>query len=357
MTPLIQGPHRTIGIAEWAGATSAWIGIVVRKTIIALLGLLLLFGSPALSAAAQDATPEPPNSLKASQPEAEPVTFYSENGNELATATLIGMERNWLEFDPGSEPQPGMEYVALTIAVENIAARGSVNVSTYQFTIQTQMGFVYTNAWIYGETVDPPLLSEDIALEGGETAEFTLVFAVYTDEPLAHLLWEPESPTHVQLVMAALEPQVEGMNPLDPDQGDAVTFYSVSGDDMAVLQVTGAERGWTGFDEGYGPEAGMEFIAVTVEVENVAGRGNVNISPYEFGLQTDLGFTYMPAWVSAESADPAVLVEDIQLAQGQSTSFTLVFAVFEGEGLGDVDWIPYASAQPVRLTLVNLTSV
>jgi hypothetical protein len=329
----------------------------VKNTLVALLGLLLLLGSATLPAAAQNATPESPNSLKTGQVAAEPATFHSENGNEVATATLTGMERNWQAFDSGSEPQAGMEYVALTIEVENVAARGTLNVSAYHFTIQTQMGFVYTNAWIYSETVTPALLSEDITLEGGETTEFTMVYAVYVNEPLAQLLWQPESPTHVQLVLADLEAQVDGMNPLEPAIGDAVTFYSVSGDAMAVVTVTGAERGWSEFDEGYGPETGMEFVAVTVDVENVAGRGNVSLSPYEFGLQTEFGFTYMPVWVSAATATPTVLLEEIRLAQEETTSFTLVFAVFEGEGLGNLDWIPYTSAQPARLTLVVLTGI
>ncbi len=328
----------------------------MMKTLVALLGLLLLAGS-ALPAAAQDATPEAPNSLKTGQVAAQSATLHSENGNEVATATLTGMERDWRAFDPGPEPQPGMEYVALTIEVENVAARGSLNVSAYHFTIQTQMGFVHANAWIYSETVTPPLLSEDISLEGGESTEFTLIYAVYVNEPLAQALWRPESPTPVQLVLADLEPQVDGLNPIEPAIGEMVTFYSVSGDPMATLTVSGAERGWSDFDEGYGPEAGKEYVAVTVEVENVAGRGNVIISPYEFGLHTEFGFTSMPAWVSSTSATPPVLLEEIWLTQGESTSFTVVFLVFEGEGLTNVDWSPSTSAQPVRLPLADLTGV
>lgn len=328
----------------------------MKKTLVALLGLLLLVVG-ALPAAAQDATPEAPTSLKTGQVAAEPATLHSENGNEVGKATLTGMERDWRGFDPGSEPQPGMEYVALTIEVENVAARGSLNVSAYHFTIQTQMGFVYSNAWIYSETVEPPLLSEDISLEGGESTEFTLTYAVYAGEPLAQALWQPESPTPVKLVLADLEAQVDGLNPIDPAIGDLVTFHSVSGDALAELTVTGAERGWAGFDEGYGPEAGKEFVAVTVEVENVAGRGNVVISPYEFGLHTEFGFTYMPAWVSSTSATPPVLLEEIQLTQGESTSFTVVFPVFEGEGLTSIDWVPATSVQPARLSLADLTGV
>lgn len=329
----------------------------MKKTLVALLGLLLLVASAALPAAAQDATPEAPNSLKSGQAAVESATLHSENGNEVATATLIGMERDWQAFDPGSEPLPGMEYIALTVEVKNVAARGALNVSAYHFTIQTQMGFVYANAWIYSETVEPPLLSEDVSLEGGESTEFTLIYGVYVEEPLARALWQPESPTPVQLVLAELEPQVDGLNPIEPAIGDMVTFYSVSGDAVATLTVTGAERGWSEFDDGYGPEAGKEFVAVTVEVENVAGRGNVVVSPYEFGLHTEFGFTYLPVWVSATSATPPVLLEEIRVTQAGSTSFTVVFLVFEGEGLTNVDWVPYTSAQPARLNLADLTGV
>ena len=182
----------------------------MRKLFVALFAALFLIGGSASMIAAQsDATPatdtktETDGSNPIDPAADDTVTFYGQNGDPAASVTVTGIERNWEDYDEYSEPDAGVEYIAFTVEVESLTSRGAIEVSSYDFNLQTATGYLYGTAYASAENAEPPLLEDDTSLAGGETLEFTVVFEVFQDEELAHLFWQPES--GVLLTVAQLE--------------------------------------------------------------------------------------------------------------------------------------------------------
>jgi len=183
----------------------------MRKLLVALLATLLFLSSSAtlVATAQDDATPEPGAKGAASGTNpvdpaiGDSVTFYTEDGDEAGVATVDSIERGWEEYDEYQEPENGTEYVAFTITVESTISRGAIDVSAYDFSLQTATGFLWSNAYASSETAEPPILEDDLSLAGGDSEEFTVVFQVYEGEELAHLYWQPDS--GVLLTLAQLE--------------------------------------------------------------------------------------------------------------------------------------------------------
>ncbi len=106
---------------------------------------------------------------------------------------MTEITRNWQDFGEFEEPDPGVEYIAVTIEVESLTSRGAIEVDPFDFSLQTPAGFLYSNAFAQGaEDLDPPVLTESTSLAGGETLEALIIFEVFEDEELAHLFWAPE---------------------------------------------------------------------------------------------------------------------------------------------------------------------
>jgi hypothetical protein len=173
----------------------------MRKLLMALLATLFLMGGAAtLVATAQDATPEADQDALA-QGEGNPVdpaigdtvSYFTEDGEEAGTVTVESIERGWEEYDEFNEPEDGAEYVAFVVTVESTIERGGIDVSDFDFTLQTAQGYLWGTAFASSETADPPLLEDDLSLAAGDSETFTLVFQVYEDEALAHLFWQPDS--------------------------------------------------------------------------------------------------------------------------------------------------------------------
>jgi hypothetical protein len=187
----------------------------MRKLLLALIAALFLMGSSsALIATAQDdATPESAGASEASgtgegtnpiDPAiGDTVTYYGEDGDPAGTATVSAIERGWEEFDEFNEPERGYEYVAFTVTVESTIARGAIDVESYDFSLQTAEGYLWSNSFASSETAEPPLLEDAVSLASGDSEEFTIVFEVFEGEALGHLFWKPDS--GVLITMAQLE--------------------------------------------------------------------------------------------------------------------------------------------------------
>jgi len=122
------------------------------------------------------------------------VTYYGQNGDPVGEITVTEITRNWEDYGEFEEPDPGIEYIAFTIEVESLTARGAIDVDPYRFQLQTPAGFLYSTAFAQGaEDLDPPVLTESTSLAGGETLEALVVFEVFADDDLAHLFWAPDS--------------------------------------------------------------------------------------------------------------------------------------------------------------------
>ena len=173
----------------------------MRKLLFALLATLLFMGSSAsLVATAQDGTPasdpkgtQAENSNPVDPKIGESVTYYGEDGNAVGMVTVNSMERGWEDYDEYSEPDNGNEYIAFTITVESTIDRGAIEVSSYDFSLQTATGFLWSNAYASADNAEPPLLEDDVSLASGDSEEFTVIFEVFEGEELAHLFWQPDS--------------------------------------------------------------------------------------------------------------------------------------------------------------------
>jgi len=141
-------------------------------------------------------------------------------------------------------------------------------------------------------------------------------------------------------------------NPLDPQTGDVVTYFTEENDPVATFTVTDVEFGWEGFDEFSEPPAGSEFVAIAVEVENITERSSFDVSQYRFGLQDSLGHFWSTTYVGVEEdPEPPLLEDDLSIEGGATEAFTLIFVINEDTPLGYL----YYSDSGVLLTLANLS--
>lgn len=144
-------------------------------------------------------------------------------------------------------------------------------------------------------------------------------------------------------------------NPVNPQIGDTVTLFATNGDAIATVKVTDAVRNWEGYDKYQEPEAGTEFVALTIEIESTISRGAVEVSPYDFNLQDGHSFLWSNAYASNEDSpkDVQVLTDTVQLAGGEKTEFLIVFQTYIDEPLQHVYWNPEKSL----LTLADLSEI
>jgi hypothetical protein len=145
---------------------------------------------------------------------------------------------------------------------------------------------------------------------------------------------------------------VDAGNAGDPAVGDTVTYVDESGNPVATISVDNVERGWQDFGEYDEPDAGSEYVAMTVTVNSEVGRGSIEVSDYDFSLQDSDGFLWGTAYVeAAEGTEVVPLEDDLNLASGESATFLVVFEVLEGQQLTHVFW------QPDSGRLLTLASV
>ena len=172
----------------------------MRKLLIACIAILMVCGSTTSLVAAQDkATPAASDSVAAEESNAvdpkigDTVTYYGEDGSALGNVTITGIERGWEDYDEYYEPDAGSEYVAFTVRVESTIERGAIDVESYDFSLQTAGGYLWGGSYVSAEKADPPMLEDTVSLAQGDSEEFTVVFTVIEDEPLAHIYWQPDS--------------------------------------------------------------------------------------------------------------------------------------------------------------------
>jgi hypothetical protein len=148
---------------------------------------------------------------------------------------------------------------------------------------------------------------------------------------------------------------VDAGNAADPAIGDTVTYIDESGNPMATVTIDDVERGWKDFGEYDEPDAGNEYVAMTVTVTSEVGRGSLEVSDFDFSLQDSDGFLWGTAYAdAAEGVEIVPLEDDLNLASGESATFLVVFQVLEGQQLTHVFWQPDSGR---LLTLASLESV
>lgn len=170
----------------------------MRKFLTALMALLMLIGSTATAAVAQEATPEgeasaPGEPTAFAEGFGAPATYFSDRGDAVTTITVTDLERGWQDYGEFYEPDPGIEYVAVTFEVENLS-RNNIIVETYDFSMLDALGRNNSASYVSpDEDSGVEIFEEDAAVASGETVELTIVFEMYEETEVGYFLWQPDS--------------------------------------------------------------------------------------------------------------------------------------------------------------------
>ncbi len=176
----------------------------MRKILSALFALMMLLGTTASIATAQEGTPEAPvdgeevaapaggDTAFARGMDAE-ATYFSERGDPIATLKVVDVERGWQDYGEYDEPAPGVEYVAVTFEV-SVVSRGNLIVEAYDVSMVDSLGQNNSRSWASpAENSGITLFDDDVAVASGETTELTVIFEVYEQAEVGFFMWQPES--------------------------------------------------------------------------------------------------------------------------------------------------------------------
>ena len=176
----------------------------MRRMLTMLLAALFLFGGSAsvvMAAQADDATPEAGGDAAGVADGAtafatglnDDATYFAANGAEVALLRVTDVERDWQDYGEFYEPEPGIEYVAITFEVENISNR-NITVGAYDFSLLDTLGMNNSTSFAdAAEGADVELLSEDVTVASGDTVERTVIFELFEGTDLGYFLWQPDS--------------------------------------------------------------------------------------------------------------------------------------------------------------------
>jgi hypothetical protein len=124
----------------------------------------------------------------------------------------------------------------------------------------------------------------------------------------------------------------------DPKIGDEVQYLSDDGDENAVIIVTKVTDPFDDFSEYFRPEKDARYVAVEIAVESTGDQ--IDISAYNFGLQTMDGFFYSPTYASREDGARPVDLENGTVQEGDNLSGVIFYAVPEKTELSRLLWQP-----------------
>jgi hypothetical protein len=132
---------------------------------------------------------------------AEPAVIYDEEGNEVATVTVVGVETGWSDYEEGNEPDEGNEYVRVTVEVESTAAEDSFGISVGDFILQSNTGRVTSaeNIRTAAQAEADEEVPEETELATGGTTELTLTFQVASAAGPQSVLYRPDDDTLIDI--------------------------------------------------------------------------------------------------------------------------------------------------------------
>lgn len=118
------------------------------------------------------------------------------------------------------------------------------------------------------------------------------------------------------------------------------TYFSDRGDPVTTITVIDVERGWQEYGEYYAPDPGIEYVAVSFEVENLS-RGNIIVEPFDFSMLDSLGRNNSRSYVSVdEDSGVTIFDENVAIASGETVELTIIYELYEGTELGYFMWQP-----------------
>lgn len=248
------------------------------------------------------------------------ITWTDESGTAIASATVHGVENDFRGYDPAWMPEYGFVYTLIDLSVVNDSDRAII-LEAYTFLLVDDHGSRYNrlNLTLAGvETFD-----DDLALAPGESAEFTLAYAIPAHANAALFAWNPEQgQTHY----AVLSTDISENNAIAWGQENASTFTDAFANPVATFQVTEINDNWEDYDEYWAPEENSQYIAVSVSVTNQTDR-IVEVDHYDFVLANADGTDSRVARVSVEDDAEEPFRGTEQLQPNESVEVTMVFEV------------------------------
>lgn len=138
---------------------------------------------------------------------------------------------------------------------------------------------------------------------------------------------------------------VEGSAPTDTaaaPTSEAATIYDDSGNPVAEVTMLGSESAWGDYEDGNDPEAGREYLRVTVSVASSISEGTFGVNIDDFILQDNNGFVTtaenVPTAAQAEAEEE--ITEEVDLASGESVELALTFEVVSSVGPQSIFYRP-----------------
>jgi hypothetical protein len=122
----------------------------------------------------------------------------------------------------------------------------------------------------------------------------------------------------------------------DPAVGATISYVDEEGVEIATITVTELTDPFEEFDSA--PEQGARYVSVAIEVQSTGDE--LEVDPFDFGLQTADGFFYSDTFISLqEDPDPPEL-ESTEVEEGESIAGTIFFQVGEEAELAHLFWQP-----------------
>lgn len=139
----------------------------------------------------------------------------------------------------------------------------------------------------------------------------------------------------------------------DAAPAGTVSVFDDEGNEVATIAVGAIEPGWVDYGPDDAPDEGREYLRVTVSVTSMVTDGTFGVAIDDFVLQDAHGFLDSADNVAtaAQAESDEEIVEEADLANGESVEFALTFEVDPAVGGQSVFY------QPDDDRLVDVTEV
>lgn len=121
-----------------------------------------------------------PAGSDAAAPAAGEVAVFDEEGTQVASIAVSGMEPGWTDYGPDDAPDDASEYVRVTVTVTSLVTEDTFAVAIDDFVLQDAHGFLDTadNVPTAAQTESDEEIVEEADLANGESVELALTFEV-----------------------------------------------------------------------------------------------------------------------------------------------------------------------------------
>ncbi len=124
----------------------------------------------------------------------------------------------------------------------------------------------------------------------------------------------------------------------DPLVGTEIPYLDEEGDEIAVVTIVEVTDPSEEFSEFFTQEEDARYFAVEVAVESTGDE--LDVEPFDVGLQTEDGFFISSTFVSQPEGDELPELESTEVEEGDDVSGVLFYAMPEDAELARILWQP-----------------